>query len=731
MQLGPITEITSEQPWRNAALNSRVSRDPDKGLGMMTVYLDEEDPEWDSGPVIPDSLINKHTGYPLYAPIMIDDRPVGGQLVLFYDWRPCDDGPGGMSRWRANEDLKLTVEGSGVLVFKGLDQDCDRKDTIMTPVERLPLCVNKGEYGVLEALEIYILESDSTNPINHIELFDKTRTYGWWPIDQECCDDELCCRTDHDSSFWMSNWIQAIVDPVDVIKFGHWGRTYCNPLVYWEDRIKPEYFSMGHKKGVAYEYWIELANFMQKDIWINVPHQADDAFIDSMAALFHSRLDTNLQVYLEYSTEVWSRDWDATTCLDSLRSQYHFAASQGEGSTPSERRIDWIVSRSQYVFQRFAHHFDSSRLTRVLALPSRNYPLADSILAGFADLPHDSLDFDAMAIAPVLGWDFEVNSNYCFANNARLQERLENDLDSVFRQMSHYQLIAESRGKEILAYAAPYDVPIMNCDDDTFQWTKWVNDHYTVVNGVYCEYMIEWYELTDGLLIFDMSMSRYDRREEDEGDLVFETHMKGFERCTSGGISGPHGDYFLNTDACPILPVLNVTLYEEDDQLYWIPWIEDQEGQGVFTLEFSRSGEDFIDLVDMEYSGESLYQIDKNDLVNWQNPYGLYRVRYTEGDRRIYSNTIRVEMDMNVVQISLQPNPVFDRFSIELMGDVALTSIALYNSLGTSVAFDFLHQESSRHYYSCANLVSGIYFVRISAMAEGQHFVYSLPLIKS
>ena len=735
MQLGPITEITSEQPWRNAALNSRVSRNPEKGLGMMTVYLDEENPEWDSGPVIPDSLIDQRTGFPLYAPVMVDDRPVGGQLVLFYDWRPCDSNFGGALRWTANSDLELTVEGTGVVVFKGLDVDCNRQDTIVTPVTRLPICVNKGVYRELEALEIYIIESDSDDPINHLELFDASRTIPWWNDDREdCCDYDLCCRSNHDSSFWMTNWLQVIIDPMDVIKFGHWGRTFCNPLVSWEDRVRPEYFSMGHKKGVAYEYWIDLANFMQKDIWINVPHQANDAFIDSMALLFSSELDTSLHVYLEYSSEIWSPEWNDTTCLDSMRSQLHFAAIHGEGATPEERRNQWIVSRSQFVFQRFNKYFDSTRITRVLALPSRDYALADSILSGFAGASHDSLDYDAMAISPVLGWDFEVMPNYCFSYSASLLDRLENDMDSVFNQMAHFNDLAEESQKQLLAYATPYDVPLMNCPDDSQHWEGWRGAHYARVNALYCEYMMEWYNLTDGLLIFDMSVSRYDRREEDEGDLVFETHMKGFQRCTTIGIAGPHGRYFLAFDFCPILPIFDIYLYQDSERIIWKPRIEGHSGDGFFILQYSSAGSEFIDLIRVPEDNRAEYSISKNDLPNRTHLGGLYRVIYIDNEdeaNAIISNVIRIAQSHDLLDVSLMPNPVDEQFSIYFSSESEILSLTVYNFLGNQVAIDLLSSSPFQNQYSCLDLPPGLYFATVSILQGEQQITKALPFIKS
>lgn len=50
-------------------------------------------------------------------------------------------------------------------------------------------------------------------------------------------------------------------------------------------------------------YWISKSN--KKDIWINIPHAADDEYVTNLAKLIKDKLDPSLKVYVEYSNEVW------------------------------------------------------------------------------------------------------------------------------------------------------------------------------------------------------------------------------------------------------------------------------------------------------------------------------------------------------------------------------------------------------------------------------------------
>src|SRR5690606_19766448 len=61
---------------------------------------------------------------------------------------------------------------------------------------------------------------------------------------------------------------------------------YDPSTISWSDRVIPTYHIQNREeRGLAYEYVIMLANQLEKDIWINIPHQADVDFINNMAEL--------------------------------------------------------------------------------------------------------------------------------------------------------------------------------------------------------------------------------------------------------------------------------------------------------------------------------------------------------------------------------------------------------------------------------------------------------------
>jgi hypothetical protein len=64
--------------------------------------------------------------------------------------------------------------------------------------------------------------------------------------------------------------------------------------------------AIGKTDGAAWEYVVELANTVNKDVWINVPISADAPYVHKLAQLFKDSLKANLTIYVESSNEVWN-----------------------------------------------------------------------------------------------------------------------------------------------------------------------------------------------------------------------------------------------------------------------------------------------------------------------------------------------------------------------------------------------------------------------------------------
>lgn len=109
----------------------------------------------------------------------------------------------------------------------------------------------------------------------------------------------------------------------------------------WDDRARPEQGFAGltvmdedyarhpvrsyrQRLGLPYETMIGLCNELGKDLWLQVPHTANDELIQQLARLVAGEgdsdgLDAGLRVWIEYSNELWNpSEWYAPQLNKSL-----------------------------------------------------------------------------------------------------------------------------------------------------------------------------------------------------------------------------------------------------------------------------------------------------------------------------------------------------------------------------------------------------------------------------
>lgn len=98
----------------------------------------------------------------------------------------------------------------------------------------------------------------------------------------------------------------ARLRPFSVLRLMDFLSTNGNPQVTWNDRARSENPIYTSNKGVPYEMAAELGNATNRDIWICIPALASNDFVRNMARVIRDRLNPALNVYIEYSNEVWN-----------------------------------------------------------------------------------------------------------------------------------------------------------------------------------------------------------------------------------------------------------------------------------------------------------------------------------------------------------------------------------------------------------------------------------------
>ncbi|RYG67422.1 hypothetical protein EON80_13600, partial [bacterium] len=171
-----------------------------------------------------------------------------------------------------------------------------------------------------------------------------------------------------DSSTFSQPFLEKLA-PFSTLRFMDFLNTNNNPVKSWDQRTTSKNASQAGEKGGALEYVVELANLTDKDIWVNVPDQADDDYARQMATLLKNGLEKERKVYVEFSNEVWN--WGFSQATRNLE------AAKIEGKQPNSPLIYdksdndgyWamrrIAKRSAEIGKIFRDVFETTDFSRV------------------------------------------------------------------------------------------------------------------------------------------------------------------------------------------------------------------------------------------------------------------------------------------------------------------------------------------------------------------------------
>jgi hypothetical protein len=199
---------------------------------------------------------------------------------------------------------------------------------------------------------------------------------------------------------------------IGAVRFMDWGATNGHPHGRWSERTRPSQ-TQGGERGVAYEYMIDLANRLDADPWICVPHRADDGYVEALAQLIKARLKSQRKVYIEYSNELWNgifsqTQWAAEQgCKAGLNKLGKYTGSCNEDGPRYWAGIKWNARRTGEIIAIFDRVFagDKARVVRVIAGHAHNDHMNDVLLSALEDkaINRAGTRADVLAIAPYLG----------------------------------------------------------------------------------------------------------------------------------------------------------------------------------------------------------------------------------------------------------------------------------------------------------------------------------------
>jgi len=241
------------------------------------------------------------------------------------------------------------------------------------------------------------------------------------------------------------------LEPFGALRFVHWGRTEVNDIVEWEQRRPADHarqatFAMDFQNGVSPEYMLALANQLDADPWLNMPHMVSDDYVRNLATYVRDTLEPGRKVYVEWSNEVWNfaPGFEATFWVaDQVRANPGMTHEQ---VVARETRRDFAIWSEVFAGQ-------SDRLVRVVGGFGANVGYTSRVVVAMNG------EFDAIAIAPYIGIPepqrTELNEN---TTADEVIDRLYANLPYVYSFVDNHRALLEQyeaslgRDLQLLAY---------------------------------------------------------------------------------------------------------------------------------------------------------------------------------------------------------------------------------------------------------------------------------------
>ncbi len=327
----------------------------------------------------------------------------GGQVAHTFIYLDLSDDPGLPGNRFPAGAYTVLYDGEGVLDYDGA---ASKNFAASDP---------NGGYDVVDVdpsvshlFSITLLETDDQFPITNIRVLPPGGACS--NADAQFCTADAECGTGNTCQLFVDHSATQIFDPrflanvqdYEVLRMMDWMQTIESTAVGVADWTT---LSSARWNPAPPEIMARLANRIGADLWVNVPHLASTALIDHLADRLHAELDSQLDVYVEYSNEVWNSNfgqfWDITNAGCAAYTDLTDCADDADTSNPDlceghpwqawnddceAARSRYQADRSRFVWERFALEFNDpvqniDRVVRVLASQSGNSDKHGPLLA--------------------------------------------------------------------------------------------------------------------------------------------------------------------------------------------------------------------------------------------------------------------------------------------------------------------------------------------------------------
>jgi|GEM_PF-527121 len=251
------------------------------------------------------------------------------------------------------------------------------------------------------------------------------------------------------------------IQPFNTLRFMDWMATNNSTQGVWENRPTPD-SSIFSGEIASVEAMVELANRTDSDPWFTMPHLATDEYITNFANYVKDNLDPELKVYVEYSNEVWNRDFAQGWWVENQGIEEFTGSNAGDYA----KRLDWFGKRTTEITRMWDKVYgeDKERVIGVLGAQAANsWTVRRPLAYSWAENPlsHEEYGIDAIAIAPYFG---------TYIGQPQYEAQIENWLDSESENQENPAL--DNLFKEITEGGKLNNAPNGGALQQAYNWTE-------------------------------------------------------------------------------------------------------------------------------------------------------------------------------------------------------------------------------------------------------------------
>ncbi|MCK5903173.1 MAG: hypothetical protein KAG28_08475 [Cocleimonas sp.] len=435
------------------------------------------------------NIIYDHNGWPR----QLNGGVAGTNLI---HWLPAGTIPNG--------DYTLLYDGEGTLSYG------DDAKLISKTAGREIVRINSGKDQYFK-VTLRITKTNPKNYLRNIRLLPpggicKHNPYKRVANQHACRGNYLSFEKHHNTILFNPDYLNFMRN-FKVIRFMNMSGITRNPIHAWQQMPKMSQATWaGHegRRGAPLEIMVKLANKLNIKPWFNIPHAADNHFIQQYAQYVKQHLRPHLKPYIEYTNETWNNAF----------SQAHYTKNMGIKQRLDTNRAQaghkFYVKRTLEVMKIWERVYRGhQRFTRVLSGFSASSRMTTLLLNYQNAYQH----IDAFAIAPYF---YIHNRNIKGVNSVPDVFRLLKDpknpysLDNVYKMLEKQVLITKKFKVKLITYEGGQHLLAAG--------TRSIKDHpnpYLIganrahpMEKMYIEFLQKWGEITGNQLFTIFSSPR-------------------------------------------------------------------------------------------------------------------------------------------------------------------------------------------------------------------------------